>query len=245
MKSGSRNSVGFSSEYCTMDGYETDAIPAGTAPDRSGAVSAGPQAGPKRISDGELEALCRLLIDEEGRALEKIRADLSVFLHGDLSLKDKILARKDWASNPRLQELLAELRWGDIARSIEDHMRLGEPRPDLEEAHVLLSSFSGTFRSREDITLPLDRMAEELSPSIEDAPDPDSVIRVFTHYLFRIQGFRGNLGDYSDPENSFLHRVLQRKMGIPITLSGVCLLLARRLRWNGRPLPLHGIGLPG
>lgn len=54
------------------------------------------------------------------------------------------------------------------------------------------------------------------------------------------EGFRGNADDYQEPENSFLNRVLERKVGLPITLSVVYLEVARRAR-----VPLFGISFPG
>lgn len=53
-------------------------------------------------------------------------------------------------------------------------------------------------------------------------------------------GFVGNREDYYDPRNSFLNDVLDRRMGLPITLSLVCIALGRRLN-----MPIHGVGYPG
>ncbi|MDT8307119.1 MAG: transglutaminase-like domain-containing protein [Anaerolineae bacterium] len=53
-------------------------------------------------------------------------------------------------------------------------------------------------------------------------------------------GFQGNVVAYSDPRNSFLNDVLERRQGIPITLSIVFIAVARRLG-----LDAYGIGLPG
>jgi regulator of sirC expression with transglutaminase-like and TPR domain len=58
--------------------------------------------------------------------------------------------------------------------------------------------------------------------------------------LFKTLGFRGNREDYLDPDNSYLNRVLDRRLGIPITLAAVYLFVARRLR-----LPLVGVNMPG
>jgi regulator of sirC expression with transglutaminase-like and TPR domain len=59
-------------------------------------------------------------------------------------------------------------------------------------------------------------------------------------YLFEEQGFKGNRSDYFDPRNSFLSDVLDRRVGIPISLSLVLIEVGRRL-----DLPMEGIGLPG
>ena len=54
------------------------------------------------------------------------------------------------------------------------------------------------------------------------------------------EGFRGNDSDYGDPRNSFLDDVLDRQLGIPITLSVLMLEVGRRCG-----LQLHGVGMPG
>jgi len=58
--------------------------------------------------------------------------------------------------------------------------------------------------------------------------------------LFEEEGYRGNEADYGDPRNSFLNEVLDRRLGLPITLSLVYIEVARRAG-----LELHGVGFPG
>lgn len=58
--------------------------------------------------------------------------------------------------------------------------------------------------------------------------------------LFVVGEFRGNANSYDEPENSLLAAVIERRIGIPITLSIVLMEVGRRLG-----LPLHGVGLPG
>ncbi|HEV7523903.1 MAG TPA: transglutaminase-like domain-containing protein [Acidimicrobiia bacterium] len=59
-------------------------------------------------------------------------------------------------------------------------------------------------------------------------------------YLFETLGFRGNTRDYGDPENSFLDSVLERRVGIPISLAVVMIEVGRRIG-----VPVHGVGMPG
>jgi regulator of sirC expression with transglutaminase-like and TPR domain len=58
--------------------------------------------------------------------------------------------------------------------------------------------------------------------------------------LFREHGFRGNRENYFDPRNSFLNEVLDRRMGIPISLSVLYMEVAQKIA-----LPLQGVGFPG
>jgi regulator of sirC expression with transglutaminase-like and TPR domain len=70
--------------------------------------------------------------------------------------------------------------------------------------------------------------------------DPLGRLHRLREYLFVEQGFTGNREDYYDPRNSFLNDVLDRRQGIPITLSLVLIEVGKRLG-----LAVEGIGLPG
>ncbi|MGH2770104.1 MAG: transglutaminase family protein, partial [Actinomycetota bacterium] len=61
-----------------------------------------------------------------------------------------------------------------------------------------------------------------------------------THRLFQEVGFRGNRSNYYDPQNSFLHRVIERRLGIPISLSVLTIEVGRRAG-----IELEGVGMPG
>lgn len=72
-----------------------------------------------------------------------------------------------------------------------------------------------------------------------DAPLPER-IRALNRFLFVEEGFSGNLDDYYDPRNSFLDQVLERRVGIPITLSLLYVEVARQVG-----IPAFGVGFPG
>lgn len=70
--------------------------------------------------------------------------------------------------------------------------------------------------------------------------DPLFCTNTLSGYLFDEIGLRGNRDDYYDPDNSYLNRVLERRLGIPITLAVAYIEVGRRLG-----VPLQGIGMPG
>jgi regulator of sirC expression with transglutaminase-like and TPR domain len=70
--------------------------------------------------------------------------------------------------------------------------------------------------------------------------DLESRVRGLCRYLFHDQGFRGNLKDYYDARNSYLNDVLDRRTGIPITLTVVAMAVGCRAG-----LAVVGVGLPG
>ena len=70
--------------------------------------------------------------------------------------------------------------------------------------------------------------------------DPLRALHRLREFLFDEEGFRGNADDYYEPANSCLNEVLDRKLGIPITLSVLVIEVGRRVG-----LRVRGIGLPG
>lgn len=64
--------------------------------------------------------------------------------------------------------------------------------------------------------------------------------RALADVLARAEGFRGNVDDYDNPENSYLNRVLAHRHGLPILLSVIWIEVAR-----GAGIPAVGIGMPG
>lgn len=70
--------------------------------------------------------------------------------------------------------------------------------------------------------------------------DLQTSVQGLCRYLFHELGFRGNQRDYYDPRNSYLHLVVERRTGIPISLSAVAIAVGRRVG-----LDIVGVGLPG
>lgn len=86
----------------------------------------------------------------------------------------------------------------------------------------------------------LDDFAAWLRLRVDNNLDPERAINQLSHYLATEQGFQGNRQYYDDPRNSCLNHLLERRLGIPITLSVLYLEVGWRLG-----LPLRGVGLPG
>ncbi len=85
-----------------------------------------------------------------------------------------------------------------------------------------------------------ERMASDLQPRIAGIRYPLKVVQEINQYLFVEQNFRGNDRDYYDPRNSFITDVLDRRLGIPLTLSLVYMVVGDRLGF-----PIEGISFPG
>lgn len=86
----------------------------------------------------------------------------------------------------------------------------------------------------------LDELASRVRERLDGETAPLVVLQELNRVLFVEERFRGNAEAYYDPRNSFLNDVLDRRVGIPISLSLIYLEVGWRLG-----LPLCGVGFPG
>lgn len=86
----------------------------------------------------------------------------------------------------------------------------------------------------------LDRIAEAIRRRIASDAFAEQKVRALNYYLFNEMRFSGNIDEYYDPRNSYLNEVIERRTGIPITLSILYLEVGKRLGLN-----LKGVSFPG
>ncbi len=106
-----------------------------------------------------------------------------------------------------------------------------EPKIPLDEAALLVAAHAYPGLAVDEWMARIDDLAEHVPPDDADA---------LAHDLFVDRGFAGNTHDYTDPRNSFLNDVIERRLGIPITLSVLMMEVGRR-----RGVGLVGVGMPG
>lgn len=111
---------------------------------------------------------------------------------------------------------------------------------DLAKAALYIAQEEYPNLDPEEYINAFDTMAVELQERLPDTLYPLRVIQCINKYLYDDLGFAGNKTDYYDPRNSFLNDVIDRRLGIPITLALVYLELSRRIDF-----PMVGVGMPG
>ncbi|HEV8674053.1 MAG TPA: tetratricopeptide repeat protein [Methylomirabilota bacterium] len=124
-------------------------------------------------------------------------------------------------------------RFARLAQAGEGEVRLGEAALWIaadEYPHLDLPAWLGR----------LDALGTVAARRITPAMDADATAGVLNALLFEEQGFRGNRQDYYDPRNSFLSDVLERRLGIPITLAVVYMEVGA-----AAGVTVRGVGLPG
>jgi regulator of sirC expression with transglutaminase-like and TPR domain len=86
----------------------------------------------------------------------------------------------------------------------------------------------------------VDELADKLKRRIPVDVVPLQRLRWLNRYFFHELGFGGNVNNYYDPSNSYLHEVLRTRRGVPITLAIIYVEIATQLG-----LRIHGISFPG
>jgi regulator of sirC expression with transglutaminase-like and TPR domain len=193
-----------------------------------------------RLSAGQQAALITLLADEDPLVFRAVREKLVSY--------GPVVA--DWlrphtiSVDPLLRRRALEIvtvfgRHGADDCFLAFCLQHGE-NLDLETGAWLLARTQYPDINLEAYQALLDSYAADLRERLNPRGNARHILGVINEYLFAELGFTGNEEHYYDPQNSYLNCVLDRRTGIPISLSLVYLLLARRLR-----LPISGIGLPG
>jgi regulator of sirC expression with transglutaminase-like and TPR domain len=131
---------------------------------------------------------------------------------------ESLKARQSFSAIAALDETTLALDHAALTMALEEY-------PSLDIYSYLRKI--DTMAARAEVLIGLDRSAI-------------SVIEGINEVLFIQEGLRGNSEDYYDPRNSYLNEVLDRKLGIPITLSIIYMEVAKRISF-----PIEGIGFPG
>ncbi|HBL25859.1 MAG TPA: hypothetical protein DD490_03385 [Acidobacteria bacterium] len=118
--------------------------------------------------------------------------------------------------------------------------RQAERQIDLGEAALVIAAEEQPGLDLQPWLERLDDLGDRLRPRVRRARHDLDRLSALLELLFAEEGLRGNAEDYYDPRNSYLNEVLDRRLGIPITLALVCLEVGRRAG-----VPLEGVGFPG
>jgi regulator of sirC expression with transglutaminase-like and TPR domain len=142
---------------------------------------------------------------------------------------------KHFTTEDRFMRHLEVIRgqFADVAKRPDDQI-------DLVEAALLIARTAFPDLVSSQCVERLDRWADRLRSRLDASPSAGEILSNLNRILFDEAGFQGNQENYYDPQNSFLNRVLERRLGIPITLSLVYSEVGRRAGF-----PVHGIALPG
>ncbi|MBI4603423.1 MAG: hypothetical protein HY721_15835 [Planctomycetes bacterium] len=190
------------------------------------------------VPTSRIDALVRLLGDEDPKILGVAWDHLERIGEPALPLLERAKRESpDGRVRVQSERFLTEWsrrevfrRWVDLCRGPEVGLEEGAfliaeseyPAADLAPYRRMLDGYAGVLRHR-----------------LATARTTEEAVRKIAALLFHEVGLKGNAEEYSNPDNSYLNRVLDLKKGIPISLAAIFILVARRLS-----VPVQGVGMP-
>ncbi len=191
-------------------------------------------------SDSKMQALLRLLSDPNEQVAQTIQHEFVRFGPSALPFLEQA-REKDSTLEPRVAYVKDEIRFEQLKEEFQTFVTHCARQMDWEQGAFLIAKLS-----KPDLHIPhyvesLHHLAEEFRGKwLAPASPPGKAARLLNTFLFKDKGFSGNRTHYYDPDNSYLHHVIETRQGIPITLSAIYVFVGNRL-----DLPLVGVGLPG
>jgi regulator of sirC expression with transglutaminase-like and TPR domain len=110
----------------------------------------------------------------------------------------------------------------------------------LLEAAVCLAQDVHPELDVQDVLAQMDVLLERIKRRMPEDASAMHRLRSLNHYFYEELKFAGNRNDFYNPNNSYLHEVLRKRLGIPISLAVLWLELAQ-----GLGLKAHGVNFPG
>ena len=192
------------------------------------------------LRDSEKQALMKLLADDD-RTVQRLLTEQFVVMGDDgVAFLEEAAHTGSAETQAGAKHILRSIREQEAQEKFAHFCATCGDHFNLEQASWQLAKTRYPELDETAYTARLDQMATEMRARLTGREAPRATIEVCNRYLFHKLGFRGNRDDYHDPDNSYLNRVLDRRLGIPISLSILYLALGQRLK-----LALAGINMPG
>jgi regulator of sirC expression with transglutaminase-like and TPR domain len=193
----------------------------------------------KSLKESEYRALVSLLADEDAKVLHTVWEHLLKIGSPALPYLHEASEDPDPRKRIRARQIMARI----TAESLEEQFRSLAAREgdvEFEEGIHAIARIEYPDLDREVLHRQLDALATAVREKLRGTVRPADVIQAINATLFDEMGFVGDTTDYGNLDNVFMHRVLEKRTGIPISLSSLYLLVGERVG-----LPLKGVGLPG
>ncbi len=191
------------------------------------------------IPESQIRALIRLLSDEDDRIVQTISGKLIDI--GPVAvplLQEAEIEQPEMAD--RISSVLEEIRGGKLEDELADVASGADDGRALENGAFNIARYAYPTLDVERYRAQLETMAAEVRDRIGSRASGEETVNALNRYIFTEQGFKGNTKNYYEVENSYINCVMDRRVGIPISLSVLYLLIGQRLA-----LPVFGIGMPG
>lgn len=189
----------------------------------------------------EIESLIYLLDDPDPEVQTGVKKRFKELGEHAVPLLDQFRSESVKNSEKEtINNIIYNITAGTVIEEFADIIEVGiQDRKQLEGALFTLCKFGNPTLRIEEYKKKLDKLTSQIGNDIAYTPSVNEKMQIMLQYVFRDLRFRGDSGDYHNPENAYLDRVIDRRKGLPIMLSCVVMFIARRLE-----LPFYGVNMP-
>ena len=189
----------------------------------------------------EIESLMFLLEDPDPFVQEQVQLRFMELGDRAVPLLDQIRVQtKDKEEKKRAKDVLHKLTFSTLKGDFAELLLEGVGnRAQLERAAITLARFGHPTLRESEYVKTLDHFADMIRPSLRYKRSEREKMRILMKFIFEDLNFRGDNKDYHNPANGFIDQVIERRKGLPISLSLVAMFIARRLQ-----LPVFGVNMP-
>lgn len=194
----------------------------------------------RSVDKNTLAAILDLLRDNNPVVVAAARAKLISLGQAAEEALALAASQDDARLRVRARAALLEIRQAGATAELLKMAERPSAGLDIEQGSFAIARIDYPDLDRTACNAILDALGTELASRVSVKTPPHGAAAELSRLLATEWRLRLNEENFDDPDNSFIHRVLERRRGIPISLAAVYLSVARRAQ-----LPLHGIGSPG
>ena len=189
----------------------------------------------------EIESLMLLLGDPDPFVQEQVQLRFMELGNRAIPILDQIrVETKNKEEKKRAKDVLYKLTFTSLKEDFAELLLEGVGnRAQLERAVITLARFGNPTLRESEYVKKLDYFADMIRSSLRYNRSEREEMQTFMKFIFEDLNFRGDNKDYHNPANGFIDQVIERRKGLPISLSLVAMFIARRLQ-----LPVFGVNLP-
>ncbi|TJZ61278.1 hypothetical protein FAZ15_08750 [Sphingobacterium olei] len=190
------------------------------------------------MKEKELKALISLLDDPDSEIFSQVEQHLVTCGPEVIPLLEEFWeASFDVLSQTRIENIIHRIQFDQIKHELQ--LWKISNSDDLLEGLLIVNRYQYPALDEDVVHFQIAELRRNAWYHLMYDMSPIEKVKLLNNILFREFGLSGNTTNYHDPQNSFIHKVLESKKGNPITLSCIYTIVAQKL-----DIPIYGINLP-
>lgn len=190
------------------------------------------------MNEREVKAIISLLDDPDTEIFNQLEQRLVTFGPEVIPLLEENWESSfDPLSQSRIENIIHKIQFDQIKYDLQFWDL--KNNDDLLEGLLIINRYQYPNLDENNVLLTISELKRNAWFQLMYDMSPLEKVKLLNNIIFREFGLSGNTTNYHDPQNSFIHKVLETKRGNPISLSCIYSIIAQQL-----DIPIYGINLP-